>query len=481
MAHRVAVLGLLSLSIKHVKVERGIYTYRRRAPKDLHPIIGEADIVRSLGTRDPKVAAVAAERVNAACEALWTSLRSGPAGAAAAPGTPAGETREAARLRLKSLGLTPGGAKADPDGWWTIVESLEREHGRAFQEARHDEGADGEQRFLTPVNRETKRLFRDGDGPKVIDMTAARSLYLEHHKRGEDPKFTRDLDAAFDALVASVGDLPVEAYTRAHALVLRDKLFEGKPNADGAPTRLSTSTVRRRLTAITAVFNKARREHGLNIINPFDGLDIPKEGTDIRKTVVFSVAELRTIGQACREKNDARRHIIAIQSDTGARLEEIVGLRVEDIVLAHEVPHVILREDEEADRTFKTAASARKVPLVGEALWGAQQAIAALGTRAKPGVWVFSDYASDTAIKSDSASAALIKWMRTLPGITGNTRSFRHAMKDRLREADVPQVIQNRLLGHSGGSVGETYGEGHSLAKLREHLVKVVLPPLGSS
>ncbi len=64
-------------------------------------------------------------------------------------------------------------------------------------------------------------------------------------------------------------------------------------------------------------------------------------------------------------------------SDTGARLAEIIGLRKSDIFLDEPVPHIVIRPHEL--RQLKTGASTRKVPLVGEALWAAEQGLKTTG------------------------------------------------------------------------------------------------------
>ena len=52
---------------------------------------------------------------------------------------------------------------------------------------------------------------------------------------------------------------------------------------------------------------------------------------------------------------------------------------------------------------------------------------------------------------------------------TGNgyvLHSFRHSMRDRLRNVECPSEIINQIGGWTRESVGEAYGEGHSF-KLR--------------
>ena len=102
---------------------------------------------------------------------------------------------------------------------------------------------------------------------------------------------------------------------------------------------------------------------------------IPKEGEDATKRSVFTTEQLRIIAKACRAEDDDRQHIAALLMDTGARLAEIVGLRVEDVDLLDPVPFIHIRPNGKLGRTLKTPQSERRVPLVGEALWAARQAV----------------------------------------------------------------------------------------------------------
>lgn len=57
--------------------------------------------------------------------------------------------------------------------------------------------------------------------------------------------------------------------------------------------------------------------------------------------------------------------------------------------------------------------------------------------------------------------------------------SFRHGMKQALREAEAPQDIQDRILGHGRRTVSENYGAPRSmLIRLRDALERAV-PHLG--
>ena len=51
--------------------------------------------------------------------------------------------------------------------------------------------------------------------------------------------------------------------------------------------------------------------------------------------------------------------------------------------------------------------------------------------------------------------------------------SFRHGMKDALRNAGVDEAISDAITGHTNSSVGRTYGSGYNLATLNKAIQKV--------
>ena len=140
--------------------------------------------------------------------------------------------------------------------------------------------------------------------------------------------------------------------------------------ADGS----KTATVKRYFKSLSAIFTHGIDEFDIKgVQNPFIRFKIPKDGQDAKKRPTFTLDELKRIQSSCKEWDDTPRHIVAVQSDTGTRTSEVVGLRIEDIILDHKAPHMLLRES--SGRSLKTKNSTRKVPLVGMALWGAQRAL----------------------------------------------------------------------------------------------------------
>ena len=138
------------------------------------------------------------------------------------------------------------------------------------------------------------------------------------------------------------------------------------------------------------------------------------------------------------------------------RLSEAVGLSKDDIFLSSDIPH--LKVIPRPWRRLKTSSSERLIPLVGVSLWAAQKA-----SKASESHFIFPKYCNENNVSSNSASAALNKWLQR--NINGKivVHSLRHAMRDRLRNVECPADVIDAIGGWSKGTVGESYGLGYSV------------------
>jgi len=461
-------VGSLRITVKHTVQKRGIWFYRRRIPADLahHYPPNQTHLYESLQTRDPSEAAKKAVALAAKHDALWASMRS-PEGQAV--GLTTQENTAAALALLDKLGLSQGDINRDASHVADVMDDyMASKYGEAYLQSRFDDAiaqVRPVESFYNSVEAEAIRLLRDDPSKRRPHLSDAVEVYLKHHAKGQETKFQRDTKRAIGQLETVAGNLPLDLYNRSHAHAVVEQLL-----AQGN----KTGTVRRRLNVIKAVISKAILELELKgMSNPFERIDIPNLGSDATKREPFTDAELAAIAEECLKRNDSIRHLVAIQADTGARLGEVVGLRIEDLFLDHKVPHLWIRPHERLGRTLKNRNSARKVPLVGVALWGATQALKA--SKGQKSGWLFPRYAADNNIKATSASKATNTWLRKITDTDKTSHSLRHSMRDRLRHVGTPEDIQDAIGGWSSQSVGRGYGEGYKLEKLQEWLARVAL------
>ena len=149
------------------------------------------------------------------------------------------------------------------------------------------------------------------------------------------------------------------------------------------------------------------------------------------------------------------------------RLAEATGLLTSDFYLDEKIPFVKITPHK--SRRLKTKSSERQIPLVGASLWAAKQIVFQNESK-----YAFPNYTNDQSCKTNSASAALNKWLkyRTTDGCV--IHSFRHSIRDRLREVNCPTEIIDQVGGWSDNKVGSSYGNGYSLTNLNKALTKIV-------
>jgi integrase len=274
----------------------------------------------------------------------------------------------------------------------------------------------------------------------------AELLYLELKGQGRGATFLATTQRSTRYLISCLGARSLDKYSSADAAQLRRYLIE---------KGLKTASVKRIFSVVKAMVNFCIQEQGLGIKNAFAGIYIPPE-TDKVQRVPVSNASIKVLQTECKSIDDDIRHLLALISDTGMRLSEAAGLMVDDLCLDCEIPHVSLKRH--PHRRLKTDASERDIPLVGASLWAARQI---RGNQTSQ--YCFPRYTSAKGCNSNSASAAINKWLKTVAGQSVVIHGLRHSFRDRLRAVEKPQELIDQLGGWSLQSVGQGYGNGYPL------------------
>ena len=184
------------------------------------------------------------------------------------------------------------------------------------------------------------------------------------------------------------------------------------------------------------------------------------EGLRVTKRQPIPLSDIHKIQQKCFEQDDEPRWIIALLSNTGMRRGEAIGLLRSDIVLEAKIPHITLKPH--PWRRLKTPGSERQIPLVGASLWAAKRVL----KQSPDTPFAFPKYCSDEGHKTNSASAALNKWLRNHAPEGCVVHSFRHSMRDQLRAVECPAEIIDQVGGWVTAGVGRGYGNGYSIEVL---------------
>ena len=289
--------------------------------------------------------------------------------------------------------------------------------------------------------------------PRPVLLSDWVTEYVE--LKGIDPT---PPNVAVDTLVSIVGDKEALAFTREDA-----RAFVAYLRTKGN----STGTVRRRVNSIAAVISYAQRELDVMQQNPFSRLHIQGEGKDRQKRLTFTVEELRQGSSLAISGGSRLALLFPVLAETGCRLGEVVGLRLQDIDLEQE----LIRITPHSARSLKTSGSDRELPLVGAAL----VAMRILVNGCPDDTFLFSTYLKDGKLQVTHASNALNKWIRKRFE-DRTAHCLRHTFRDRLRAVECPLEMLDALGGWSSiGTAGSRYGRGYRVEHKREWLEKIVL------
>jgi len=429
----------LKLDLKHIYKRKGydkLY-YQRSIPADLrsHFDVKKFNIV--LPTTDLSEATLIAQQLAAKHDRLFRQLRGEE------PLTDS-ELLQNAR-DLKNLGN------------WSIPVSEDeaRNLGRSVEDIQ------AERAYLAITD-----MAEDGDTSaefllknyKQVDEVYLEEAWREYYKIKKNSFSEKELHIkrnTIDLMIYLSGNKPVRLYKREDARKFRD-YYQDKNKI---------STGRRNQTRLQGIFSFAINEYDLDIINPFSSLEWAYTPSKTREP--FTHDELLSLATLCKETNDNLRWCIAIQIETGARISEIIGLKKDHIVLDVETPHIIIKPT--ASRRLKNKSSERNIPLVGLALWAAEQL-----KQSSTSEQAFPKYDNGITFKRDHATNAINKWLKTRK-FSKTTHGLRHSMSDRLRDAGCPLEIIESILGHASPSTSMRYGTGYSLEVKAEQLRKVAL------
>ena len=253
---------------------------------------------------------------------------------------------------------------------------------------------------------------------------------------------------ALSGFISLAGDRDVSQYTREDA-----KLFVRHLEMKGN----KTATIRRRINSLSAILNYAYAELDLDKRNPFSRLFIKGEGEDSHKRGTFTNEQLKWGYDKALASGSQIKLLMPLLGETGCRLAEIVGLKLEDIDLENDLIHI----RPNSARRLKTRSSQRPLPLVGYAKLAIEQTF-----KQADETYLFPRYIKGGKCYATHASNALNKWLKKdFDGLTAHC--LRHTFRDRLRAMECPMDLIDQIGGwKSISSIGNGYGEGYRLEKV---------------
>jgi len=419
--------GPMTVKLQYCRKKGNLLYFRRRIPLDLREQIGRDFFVQSLGTSDPRVAAPLIQKLIRQTDKEWDELR--------AP-TRAGHLRRAKEL-LAEHGVDPVTPAEGP--LWAFEDHLDE--------------VVGHKEVIPEPHKTAIELVH---GTRAFTLEDCRDEYTAARPATEERA-----ERAFRYLMEFLkGDRDIRKLRRTDVNGFVQFLLD---------KGMATGSVQRYLTPLKAAFGRAIREHEFSIANVFARVEIPEMGKDKVDREVFTLDNYRALDRALNaHPEDTLRSILLVVSETGARLAEIVGLAKSDLHLDSRTAYIALKPH--PWRPLKTHGSTRKIPLTPRAVASLRGAM----SRSSDPIHVYPQYSSNEGTKTDSVSAALVKWVRTREGLKdtllGN-HSLRHGMKDLLRSVHCPSEAADEIIGHATPGMGANYGEGYPLEDLYDWLV----------
>ena len=423
----------------------GIYRYRRRVPKALVGHVGKGYLYRNLGRRKEDVARAWPES-HADVERIIALAQEGV--------DKASELLKRKYHRAMVLHL--------------VEEHYGKDAAELLEAGKVDDNLDFALMGLADkldgqYPKRTLAMMYGGVLPaKLVSLADVLDGYIEY-KSTDDTATDRglilrvkrckaDLEAAIGK--TKLRKLRVKDITRQDANAYKDYLLE----------RMSPNSVLRNKNTINVALNWYIKENSLDMASVFAGLLIKGPGASRNDRLPLTDEDLKAAGAEFAEDEIAWALYITLR-DTGARVSEIAGLRVQDCDAERGCITIVPTPW----RRLKTKSSERSVPLSIEAM----AALARVAKGKAPEEPIFDRYAKPRG--GDMCSAMLMKRLRkTITDKKVTMHSLRHRMKDKLRNTGCPEAIFMAILGHSANTVAANYGSGYALEVMRKYMEKVL-------
>lgn len=419
-------------------------SYQRAIPMDLRSFFGGKQKITKKLTGKHTNFALEVAKLAREDDRLFAELR-GRAGVDA-------QTEAKARALLASYGVRPG------DG----LVRMEVPPGMSDQPHLTDLEQYLEVRATHGTTDEADRLARHLlTKPMPLVLSQVPAIYFQFHQKGDSAKFRKDALKHWKNVVPLLGDLPIEELDREMANgYVEARLKQG----------VKTATVAREVNTIRAALGVVIKEKSLRIANQFESLTIRGLGEDSKRQLPFSLEEHRALIKACAGKKDDIRVLTLLCCLTGARIAEIVGLRVKDVHLDGELPYLNVIDYEK--RSLKNKNSRRQIPLVALGVTMLRDYLAANQSE-----FLFPRYMGSIGVKANSASITVNNFIRTIaPNKTSH--SSRHAMQDLMRNAGVHKSLSDEIGGWGKSGISDRYGLGYSMAQKLDALNLALKPVL---
>ena len=437
----------------------GNYYFRLRIPADLHPVIPDTEILKSLRTRDRKTA-----RLSAACMLpnflkVFSLSRCGIL------------TTDQTRMMVANLlGRQP---EIDPETNAPEVQS--------------------------PLPQITAPVLDPTPTPALAPTPTSPNLqnlidqYTNDHRNEWTAKTRLEYESYYRLIFDIIGNRSVSEINRETVRYLRDTLSKLPSNVykkhPGKSIRQVLSLSTSKLMSVTTVnkllglFGSLMRhsiKEGYRTDNPTEGLKLKQKRRADEQRKIYTTEDLKKITAALPSPTTIpeRYWVPMIGMFTGMRLGEICGLHVADVkqVIDGSTGDAVWCVDvnEEAEKRLKTLSSTRLIP-VHPKLIDMGLLIYVETMREKKSVRLFPRLVRRDI---DGYCPALGNWYGRFNRkyITNDPlktfHSLRHSFADTLKQQGVQESVISELMGHANDSITTgRYGKRYQPRVLLEAIV----------
>lgn len=280
------------------------------------------------------------------------------------------------------------------------------------------------------------------------DLRTVASLYFEQRKF-TNQKTKSSAETHVNDFITLVGNIDINEVQKKHGYDLC-KALEAKGQAN--------KTIKTKLSSVSGLLYWCEQE-GIISATPFNNMKTSNFGRSSEHYKVIPKEITKAFWNDTRV-GEQERLMLACLYFTGCRIDEWATATYE--MIGSDPQGFRFLDLREAD--VKNNNSKRMIPLHPF-----------LNNLLGSGSGRIFDYTIDANGKAtNSASKAFMKHLKAHTSDPKHVaHSYRHGLKDMLRDSDVSKELNDFITGHSSGDVAGDYGSGPSLEKRYEALVKI--------
>lgn len=450
----------------------GLFYFRIVVPEAIRPIIGKREIRRSLRTTSKREAVIRSSglmvNIQSAFERAYQGEKldttNSPIGNISIP-TGSNDFPSYQHASNQPVSLTQATAPPDPTN------------------PPQDLPAPLQGPYLSEINKEYRESQeREGVSLKTLD----------------------DKESVVRLLIRIVGDMPVSSFSLNHAKTFRETALKLPPLVfrllkknmslesiiENADKTISVTTYNNYVKYLVTVFQFAIREEHIDR-NPMLGMKIVQRRKANTYRAIFTNDELETIFKTVSVLREVQPHDYREKAKpfkywlpylglyTGARLNELCQLYLEDVKTIDGIPCIHINESK-PDQTLKTFQTERVIPIHSKLIeLGFLEYVER--QRANGHERLFPELVRH---KKHGYSAAPSKWFgrlrEQLDLKDGDQKrdfhSFRHSVADHLKQKGVTEALIGGILGHTtGGITINRYGKDFKPSVLKPVIEQIEL------